>query len=375
MNIIIFEDLNATNLEPFSINHASFELKCGIYSNLNRITNIFGESPNYYLIVRDQIKDLVQEKFPRYTVNPTLIPEGIYLNGAAIWNKEYIQKISSGYAFSSSGNLVAFNSNNKIDFKDFSDFIQKTSDVTSDIDIYYISYLWDCIKIIKETLIHDVQDFSANDESTQIEEGCILDDKDGPIILGSNVTIQSGAIIKGPVFIDSGSTINIGARLNKNIIIGPECKIGGEVTNAIFQGYSNKQHEGFLGHSYIGEWVNLGANTNNSNLKNNYGKVKFQFSDKIVDTNEIFLGTMIGDFSRTGISTMINTGSYIGLGANVFGGGFQNKHLKSFGWGNNAITDFDKFIETIKIMKSRRNKDLSESEFLFLKEYYKSFNK
>ena len=90
MNIIIFEDLNATNLEPFSINHASFELKCGIYSNLNRITNIFGESPNYYLIVRDQIKDLVQEKFPRYTVNPTLIPEGIYLNGAAIWNKEYI---------------------------------------------------------------------------------------------------------------------------------------------------------------------------------------------------------------------------------------------------------------------------------------------
>ena len=91
-----------------------------------------------------------------------------------------------------------------------------------------------------------MQDFSANDEFTQIEEGCILDDKDGPIILGSNVTIQSGAIIKGPVFIDSGSTINIGSRLNKNIIIGPECKIGGEVTNAIFHGYSNKQHEGFF---------------------------------------------------------------------------------------------------------------------------------
>ena len=374
MNIIIFEDLNTTNLEPFTINHASFELKCGIYSNLSRITNIFGESPNYYLIVRDQIKDLVQEKFPRYTVNPTLIPDGIYLNGAAIWNEELLKKISSGYAFSSSGNLVAFNSNNKIDSKDFCDFIQKTSHVTSDIDIHYISYLWDCIKIIKETLIHDAQDFSAN-KSTQIEEGCILDDKDGPIILGSNVTIQSGVIIKGPVFIDSGSTINIGARLNKNIIIGPECKIGGEVTNTIFQGYSNKQHEGFLGHSYIGEWVNLGANTNNSNLKNNYGKIKFQFSDRVVNTNEIFLGAMIGDFTRTGISTMINTGSNFGLGANVFGGGFQNKHLKSFTWGNDAITDFDKFIETIKIMKSRRNKDLSESEILFLKEYYKSFNK
>ena len=374
MNIIIFEDLNTMNLEPFSINHASFELKCGIYSNLNRITNIFGESPNYYLIVRDQIKDLIQEKFPRYTVNPTLIPEGIYLNGAAIWNKEYIQKISSGYAFSSSGNLVAFNSNNKIDFKDFCDFIQKTSHVTSDIDMYYISYLWDCINIIKETLIHDAQDFSAS-KSTQIEEGCILDDKDGPIILGNNVTIQSGSIIKGPVFIDSGSTINIGAKLNKNIIVGPECKIGGEVTNTIFQGYSNKQHEGFLGHSYVGEWVNLGANTNNSNLKNNYGTIKFQFSDKTIDSKKIFLGAMIGDFTRTGISTMINTGSNFGLGANVFGGGFQNKYIESFSWGKDDITDFNKFIETIKIIKSRRDKELSESELLFLKECYKSFIK
>ena len=374
MNIIIFEDLNTMNLEPFSINHASFELKCGIYSNLNRITNIFGESPNYYLIVRDQIKDLIQEKFPRYTVNPTLIPEGIYLNGAAIWNKEYIQKISSGYAFSSSGNLVAFNSNNKIDFKDFCDFIQKTSHVTSDIDMHYISYLWDCINIIKETLIHDAQDFSAS-KSTQIEEGCILDDKDGPIILGNNVTIQSGSIIKGPVFIDSGSTINIGAKLNKNIIVGPECKIGGEVTNTIFQGYSNKQHEGFLGHSYVGEWVNLGANTNNSNLKNNYGTIKFQFSDKTIDSKKIFLGAMIGDFTRTGISTMINTGSNFGLGANVFGGGFQNKYIESFSWGKDDITDFNKFIETIKIIKSRRDKELSESELLFLKECYKSFIK
>ena len=374
MNIIIFEDLNTINLEPFSINHASFELKCGIYSNLNRITNIFEENTNYYLIVRDQIKDLVQEKFPRYTVNPALIPEGIYLNGAAIWNKEHIEKISSGYAFSSMGNLVAFNSNNQIDFENFRDFIQKTSHVTSDIDMYYISYLWDCINIVGETLINDAQGFSTS-ESVQIEEGCILDDRDGPIILGKNVIIQSGSIIKGPIFIDCDSIINIGAKLNKNIIIGPKCKIGGEITNTIFQGYSNKQHEGFLGNSYIGEWVNLGANTNNSNLKNNYGKVKFQFSDRVVETNQMFLGTMVGDFSRTGISTMINTGSYIGLGTNVFGGGFQNKYLESFSWGNDSITDFDKFIETIKIMKSRRNQELSNSEFFFLKKYYKSFNK
>ena len=373
MNIIIFEDLNVSNLKPFSINHPSFELKCGVHSNLDRIINIFEEDTNYYLIVREEIKDLIQEKYPRYTVNPNLIPDGLYLNGAAIWNKKNINQISSGYAFSSSGNLVAFNSNKKIKFEDISSTIKKVSKVTSDLDINYISYLWDCIDNLEKTLVLDSKNFKNN--TPHLEKGCILDDSTGPILLGKNVTIKSGAILKGPIFIDQNSTINEGAILKGNIIIGPQCKIGGEVTDTIFQGYSNKQHAGFLGHSYIGEWVNLGANTNNSNLKNNYGKIKFNFSDKVVDTHKIFLGVMIGDFTRTGISTMINTGSYIGLGANLFGAGFQNKHTKSFSWGNNQITDFNKFIDTIKIIKSRRNKEISDLEISFLKYYYQLINK
>ena len=145
------------------------------------------------------------------------------------------------------------------------------------------------------------------------------------------------------------------------------------IIDAIFHGYSNKVHDGFLGNSYIGEWVNLGANTNNSNLKNNYGKIKFQFNNQILETNKLFLGTMIGDFTRTGISTMINTGSNIGLGSNIFGGGFQNKYINSFSWGEKDIVDFNKFIETVKIMKDRRNEKISKTEVSFLKKiYYKN---
>ena len=164
-------------------------------------------------------------------------------------------------------------------------------------------------------------------DSVKVEAGCILDASKGPIILNNNVTIGFGSIIKGPIFIDQDSIISDGSKLKGNILIGPKCKIGGEVIDAIFHGYSNKVHDGFLGNSYIGEWVNLGANTNNSNLKNNYGKIKFQFNNQILETNKLFLGTMIGDFTRIGISTMINTGSNIGLGSNIFGGGFQDKYI------------------------------------------------
>jgi len=397
MNIIIFEDYNIKSLNPFSINHASFELKCGTYTNLERIINSFPENNKFYLIVRDEIKDLIQEKFPKYIVNPKKIPKGLYLNGAAVWSKNIISKIKNGYAFSNSGNLVSFVTSESVMYDNINDIIYNTSKVTSDIEIDYILYLWDCIdllgKYIEIDKIQLVTDnfYGKNDfelmakdsniilvngynnifitKNCIIEPGTILDSSNGTIII-KNSKIESGSIIKGPILIEEKSVINNGAKLKGNILIGSNCKIGGEITNTIFCNYSNKQHDGFLGNSFVGEWVNIGANVNNSNLKNNYGFIKFQFSKSIINTNKIFLGAMIGDYSRIGISTMINTGSYIGLGANVFGGGFQEKYLKSFSWGRKDITDFNKFIQTVTIMKSRRNKKVTDLELSFLKEFY-----
>ena len=404
MNIIIFEDHNIDNLKPFSINHASFEIKCGLHSNLERIVNNFNNNDSVYLIVRDELKDLVQERFPRCTVNPKNIPEGLYLNGAVIWNQELINKIMEGSAFSSSGNLIAFKNDDSANIDNINDIINQKSNITIEIEADYISYLWDCIDLFKKIVNLDQEkwfdlnyDFGGSfahirnrmidqidvinkddifiHETNNIQIGSILDASNGPIILGKNVTIEAGSILKGPLFIDQNSIISNGAKLKENILIGPNCKIGGEITNTIFHGYSNKAHDGFLGDSYIGEWVNLGANTNNSNLKNNYSHVRFNFSDKTIDTNKTFLGAMIGDFTRTGISTMINTGSYFGLGCNLFGGGFQEKYVQSFSWGKDSMVEFDKFINTIKIMKDRRSQKLSNTEINFLKNIYQKLKK
>jgi len=177
-------------------------------------------------------------------------------------------------------------------------------------------------------------------------------------------------MIKGPVFISSKCVINPGTKLRGNVVLGPVSKIGGELEDCIIQGFSNKQHDGFLGHSYLGEWVNLGANTNNSNLKNNYSNVKIRLNNKLLDTHKKFLGVLMGDFSRTGISTMFNTGTYVGVGANIFGSEFQTKNIKSFQWGKSDTTNFEKLIETCRIMKSRRNLKFEECEEILLRFLY-----
>ena len=164
--------------------------------------------------------------------------------------------------------------------------------------------------------------------------------------------------------------INPGAKLRGNVTLGPMCRIGGEVKDVIFHGYSNKQHDGFLGHSYIGEWVNLRANTNNSNLKNNYSNVRLRIEDEVIETGKQFFGTMIGDYSRTGISTMLNTGTIIGLGANIFGGGFQDKYIPSFQWGKESKTELDKFLLVAEKMQKRRDKKMSLNEKAFITKLY-----
>ena len=193
-------------------------------------------------------------------------------------------------------------------------------------------------------------------------------------MIDKNVYIDIGSLIKGPVYIGANSVVNPGSKLRGNVVLGPVCKVGGEIEDSIIQGFSNKQHDGFLGHSYVCEWVNLGANTNNSNLKNNYGKIRFSIPGKEIKTEKQFIGVMIGDYSKTGISTMFNTGTYVGVGANIFGGGFQDKIIESFKWGKNDVTDLDKFLATCNITKSRRNRTLHQSEKKLLSSIYKKNN-
>ena len=194
----------------------------------------------------------------------------------------------------------------------------------------------------------------------------LLNDDDGPILVEDDVTIMEGAMIRGPVHICKGSTIKMGAKIYGPTVIGPYCKIGGEVSSCIFLGYSNKAHEGFLGHSIIGEWCNIGAGTSNSNLKNDYGTVKmWDYSSKrFEDSQEQFLGLYMGDHSKCAINTSFNTGTTVGVNSNIFGSGFPRNFIPSFSWGGaQGVKDynFKKAISVAEKVMARRGVKLTDS--------------
>lgn len=215
-------------------------------------------------------------------------------------------------------------------------------------------------------------------ENIFIEEGAtiraaILNAEGGPIYIGKNATVSEGAIIQGPFALGEGGVIGQGAKIRPNTTVGPYCKVGGEVNNSVFFGYSNKGHDGYLGNSVIGEWCNLGANTNNSNLKNDYTHVKLynHATQQLEDTGQIFCGLFMGDYTKTGISTMFNTGTVVGVNVNVFGAGFQPKYIPSFSWGGNAegFAPYrcDKALAVIRETMRRRNFAFDERRERILK--------
>jgi UDP-N-acetylglucosamine diphosphorylase/glucosamine-1-phosphate N-acetyltransferase len=197
-----------------------------------------------------------------------------------------------------------------------------------------------------------------------IKPGVVLDAEHGPIIIEKNVSIMPNVVIEGPVFIGEGSQIKVGAKIYPGTSIGRECRIGGEVTRSIFQSYSNKAHDGFVGDSYIGSWVNLGADTNTSNLKNTYGNVNVFINGEEIDSGSQFVGLTIGDHSKSGINVMFNTGTVVGTSCNIFGDDLPPKYIPSFSWGSSgSFTSFDieKSIEIAQRMMSRRGITMSKA--------------
>ncbi|MBI34737.1 MAG: glucose-1-phosphate thymidylyltransferase [Flavobacteriales bacterium] len=199
-------------------------------------------------------------------------------------------------------------------------------------------------------------------------EGCVLNTDFGSVYIGKNAEVMEGSIIRGGFSVLEESKIKLGTKIYGPTSIGPKCRVGGEVKNSIFQGYSNKSHDGYLGNSIIGEWVNLGADTNCSNLKNTFSSAKvWSYEEKkMVDSGELFLGCCIGDFSKTGINTMINTASVIGVNANLFGSGFQKKFVPSFSWGERETYTLSKAWEVNKNIARLTGEELSDEDHLIL---------
>ena len=251
--------------------------------------------------------------------------------------------------------------------------------------------MWDILSQIPDTLSCEFDRFKNNfklsaysgvefinaqsifiGDNVKIQPTVLINAENGPIIIDSDVTIYGQTYLEGPLYIGKSSLVKPLTQI-KNSAFGPMCKLGGEIDTVIIQGYSNKVHEGHLGDSFLGEWVNLGSGTQNSNLKNNYSSVNLMLNNKTIETNKIHIGTFIGDYTKTAIGTKLDSGSVIGLGSMIATYGFPPKLINPFTWyvnGEKRKVILDKFLKTTYHSMIRRDKTLSNFEIDFLKKLY-----
>ncbi|MFC1770854.1 putative sugar nucleotidyl transferase [Candidatus Margulisiibacteriota bacterium] len=399
INICLFEDEVYKDLFPITFMRPAYDLLVGINTIFEKIYDHFSYT-NVSLHCRPELKALVKSNHPKLPVNQINISANcLFLNGRVILTDPLIKEFSQleedrNYLFTCEGQLVAALANGQIleklaklfqgvpDHKKIIHYLRPLCVAKELKDTRIINNLADLVSLNPEILKADcakkykggiikgeVSPFSAIynendvfiDKGSSIEDFVLLNAKNGPIYIEKNVYIESGSRLEGPLFIGQNTKI-LGGKI-KSSSIGAHCKIAGEVSDSVFYRYSNKAHAGFVGHSYIGEWVNLGAQTTTSNLKNNYGSVKINLGAGAIDTGSIFLGSIIGDHAKTGISTSLNTGTVVGFGANVFGPHLHPKYVAPFSWGTANLYEtyqLDKFLETAEKMMGRRNVEISK---------------
>ncbi|MDQ3291858.1 MAG: glucose-1-phosphate thymidylyltransferase, partial [Bacteroidota bacterium] len=260
--------------------------------------------------------------------------------------------------------------------------IKVKTPVTVEEDLKEIKYPWDIFKMNAWAIQQDFGLITASRSSSQlsptnqtinpsqifIEEGAqvecsILNATEGPIYIGKNAVVMEGSMLRGPLAICEGAVVKMGSKIYGATTIGPYCVAGGEIKNAVFFGYSNKAHDGYIGDAVIGEWCNLGAGTSCSNVKNTASNVLVYTPNGPQDVG-LKCGVIMGDYSRTAINTAINTGTVIGACANVFGSGLTSKYIPSFSWGGDGIQryEFDKALQDIDNWKAFKSKSLTDSE-------------
>jgi UDP-N-acetylglucosamine diphosphorylase/glucosamine-1-phosphate N-acetyltransferase len=354
------------------------EIRVGIFTITERWEQISGVKPSFLTASYLQKKFAIRIEDDNILINGSIIPDQrIY---------EQITTLKMNEALSQGGSPFAF----RIAKEDFS-FIEsgdhdRFKELRYEDEIHQLNYLADIFNRNGEQIVNDIQlvvkspQYKIQDDHTVVYsdqdlhvgkntsiKAAILDAGSGPIYIEDEVTIQPGTVISGPCAILRGSIISMGAKIRPNTTIGPFCRIGGEVSNAVFQGFSNKSHDGFLGTSVIGEWCNFGAGTNNSNLKNNYGDIKVwdYAEEKMISTGLQYFGLIMGDHSKCGINTMFNTGTVVGFSANIYDGGYMPKFIPSFAWGNRSdfgTYELDKAIITAQRVMERRSVTMSRED-------------
>lgn len=392
MNIYIFEDQLVSNFHPITYTHPVFDIKAGIGSILSKTLDHFSND-EIILIVRPYLAEVTKLHYPDFSVNPDDIEEGLWVNGRMLFRKEDIASAtkSKGRLFYNNNCLALAH----LSEQDANEWIKrggppevdlKLNTPKSEISPKVFNYIWDVVQSAGDLLTVDFNLMYGKGEiageiypnvsildkervfiakNAIVKPGVVLDAEEGPIVIDEGAVIMPNAVIEGPTYIGKMSLIKAGARIYGKTHIGAVCKIGGEVNESIIHGYSNKQHEGYLGNAYLGEWINIGADSNNSDLKNTYSTVKVLINGKIVDTGSLYVGLIMGDHTKTGINTMFNTGTIAGAGCNIFGTDYPPKYIPSFSWG--GVGGFQehrlsKMFETAEVAMRRRNVNLTQIE-------------
>lgn len=376
MEQIVFLDTNHLNLLPLTYTRPTASLRVGILTIAEKWQKRF-ELPVGYIT-----EQYLSKKFTY-----TSMPDQIIINGGLLPNNdvfEAISKLNMGQVLVKDNEFLAARID---DVETFSvEQALKLKKIEYKANYSEIKYPWNIFSLNGQEIEIDFRLLTegrkspgmalgcriAGEENVFIEEGAVvqfatINAKKGSVYIGKDAEIMENSVVRGPFAMNEHAVLKMTSKIYGPTTIGPHSKVGGEINNSVIQGYSNKAHDGFLGNSVLGEWCNLGADTNNSNLKNNYAEVKVwnYAKEHFVKTGLQFCGLIMGDHSKCGINTMFNTGTVVGVSANIFGSGFPRNLIPSFSWGGSAgFTDFklNKAFEVAKLVMERRGIDLDETE-------------
>ncbi len=374
MNYILYDGSTRISLLPLTYTKPVADIRIGILTIrekwekwLNTTTTTITE-------------DYLEDKFPMVEMEENIMINASFLPTESL--VDIIKNLQQNQAIVQESEIIAFfskDTQNEIDFETYEkiNFTQKVIQLKHNWDIFTNNgeALEDDFKLITKdrksapipNTVHCInKDQIFLEKGVTIEIG-VLNASKGPIYIGKHADVQEGSMIRGPFAMGEHSVVKMGTKVYGPTTLGPKCKIGGEVNNAILSGYCSKGHEGYLGNAVIGEWCNIGADTNNSNLKNNYAEVKMWEYDKerFVKTGLQFCGLIMGDHSKCGINTMFNTGTVIGISANIYGSNFPRNFIPSFSWGGAAgfkTYNIDKAVETAELVIKRKNEDFTEKD-------------
>ena len=374
MNYILFDGDVRTSLLPFTYTKPVADLRVGILT-------IREKWEKYLSLTTTTItEEYLEEKYPMVELE-----ENILINASFCPTKslvEKIKKLSKNEAIFKGDDVIAFFTSDSQEEVNFDEY----KHIEFDEEIIQIRNTWDIFALNDKAIQQDfdliTEDRTSepipegtryiNKENIFIEEGAeitfaTLNASTGPIYIGKDAVIMENSAIRGPFAMCNNAVVKLGAKIFGATTLGPFCKVGGEISNSVLMGYSSKGHDGYLGNSVLGEWCNLGADTNNSNLKNNYAEVKLwdYETGRFAKTGLQFCGLMMGDHSKCGINTMFNTGTVVGVSANIFGSGFPRNFVPSFSWGGaSGFTEYktNKVFEVAAVVMKRRKLVFDEKE-------------